>query len=147
MSDAARWMIAFAFISLPSIAFGGYFLLSILKRQVGTEKITTEQRDFPSKQNEGLFNSIKNSNLKLLQQTGKMYGGNSSDLEYADSYPKQELKKEQPVNESTEEISSLHYSYWLDKSETKEKGTVAEKALHSVYRTLFLVVFPMEKLN
>jgi len=30
MSDAARWMIAFAFISLPSIAFGGYFLLSIL---------------------------------------------------------------------------------------------------------------------
>jgi len=25
MSDAARWMIAFAFISLPTIAFGGYF--------------------------------------------------------------------------------------------------------------------------
>ena len=46
MSDAARWMIAFAFISLPSIAFGGYFLLSILKRQVGTENITAEQRDY-----------------------------------------------------------------------------------------------------
>lgn len=46
MSDAARWMIAFAFISLPTIAFGGYFLLSILKRQVGTEKITSEQRDY-----------------------------------------------------------------------------------------------------
>jgi len=46
MSDAARWMIAFAFISLPTIAFGGYFLLSILKRQVGTEKITPEQRDY-----------------------------------------------------------------------------------------------------
>ena len=46
MSDAARWMIAFAFISLPSIAFGGYFLLSILKLQVGTENITTEQRDY-----------------------------------------------------------------------------------------------------
>ena len=46
MSEAARWMIALAFISLPSIAFGGYFLLSILKRQTGTEKITAEQRDY-----------------------------------------------------------------------------------------------------
>ncbi len=118
-----------------------------IPKLIKTQALLALQRDFPSKQNEGLFNSIKNSNLKLLQQTGKMYGGNSSDLEYADSYPKQELKKELPVNESTEEISSLHYSYWLDKSETKEKETVAEKALHSVYRTLFLVVFPMEKLN
>jgi hypothetical protein len=39
-------MIALAFISLPSIAFGGYFLLSILKRQAGTENITAEQRDY-----------------------------------------------------------------------------------------------------
>ncbi len=46
MSDAARWMIAFAFISLPTIAFGGYFLLSILKRQTGTENVTSEQRDY-----------------------------------------------------------------------------------------------------
>ena len=46
MSDAARWMVALAFISLPTIAFGGYFLLSILKRQVGTENFTTEQRDY-----------------------------------------------------------------------------------------------------
>jgi len=46
VSDAARWMIALAFISLPTIALGGYFLLSILKRQVGTENFTTEQRDY-----------------------------------------------------------------------------------------------------
>ncbi|MFM7775918.1 MAG: hypothetical protein ACKOD6_04410 [Actinomycetota bacterium] len=46
MSDAARWMIAFAFISLPTIAFGGYFLLSILRKQVGTENFTAEQRDY-----------------------------------------------------------------------------------------------------
>jgi hypothetical protein len=39
-------MVALAFISLPTIAFGGYFLLSILKRQVGTENITTVQRDY-----------------------------------------------------------------------------------------------------
>ena len=46
MSDAARWMIAFAFISLPTIAFGGSFLLSILRRQLGTENFTAEQRDY-----------------------------------------------------------------------------------------------------
>jgi hypothetical protein len=40
MSDAARWMIALASISLPSIAFGGYFLLSILKLN---SEITSEQ--------------------------------------------------------------------------------------------------------
>jgi hypothetical protein len=31
MFDAARWMIAIAFITLPTIAFGGAFLLSILR--------------------------------------------------------------------------------------------------------------------
>lgn len=46
MSDAARWLIALAFISLPTIAFGGFFLLSILRRRSGTEKITAEQRDY-----------------------------------------------------------------------------------------------------
>lgn len=46
MTDAARWMIALAFISLPTIAFGGYFLLSILRRQIGTDKVTAEQRDY-----------------------------------------------------------------------------------------------------
>lgn len=46
MSDATRWMLAFAFISLPTIAFGGYFLLSILKRQVGTENISSIQREY-----------------------------------------------------------------------------------------------------
>ena len=37
---------AFAFISLPTIAFGGYFLLTILKRKVGTENITSAQRGY-----------------------------------------------------------------------------------------------------
>jgi hypothetical protein len=46
MSDAARWMVALAFISLPTIAFGGTFLLSILKRAAGSEKITAVQRDY-----------------------------------------------------------------------------------------------------
>ena len=46
MSDATRWLVAFAFISLPTIAFGGYFLLTILKRQAGTEGITPVQRDY-----------------------------------------------------------------------------------------------------
>ena len=46
MSDAARWMVALAFISLPTIAFGGYFLLSILQRRAGTEGITPVQREW-----------------------------------------------------------------------------------------------------
>ena len=46
MSEATRWLVAFAFISLPTIAFGGYFLLTILKRQAGTEGITPVQRDY-----------------------------------------------------------------------------------------------------
>ena len=46
MSDASRWMIAIAFISLPTIAFGGSFLLSILRRAAGTEKITAEQTSY-----------------------------------------------------------------------------------------------------
>lgn len=46
MSDAGRWMIAITFISLPTIAFGGYFMLSILRRQAGTEKITSEQQSY-----------------------------------------------------------------------------------------------------
>lgn len=46
LSDATRWLVAFAFISLPTIAFGGYFLLTILKRKVGTENITPAQRSY-----------------------------------------------------------------------------------------------------
>lgn len=46
MSDETRVMVALAFISLPTIAFGGYFLLSILRRAAGTEGITSVQRDY-----------------------------------------------------------------------------------------------------
>ena len=46
MSDETRVMVALAFISLPTIAFGGYFLLSILRRAPGTEGITSVQRDY-----------------------------------------------------------------------------------------------------
>lgn len=46
MSDETRVMVGLAFISLPTIAFGGHFLLSILKRAAGTEGITETQRDY-----------------------------------------------------------------------------------------------------
>jgi len=46
MSDETRIVVGLAFISLPTIAFGGYFLLSILKRAAGTEGITETQRDY-----------------------------------------------------------------------------------------------------
>ncbi len=46
MSNAATLMVAIAFISLPTIAYGGYFLLSILKKQAGTEQISSIQREY-----------------------------------------------------------------------------------------------------
>jgi hypothetical protein len=46
MSDATRWMLAFAFISLPTIAFGGNFLLSILKKQTASQNISSIQREY-----------------------------------------------------------------------------------------------------
>jgi len=39
-------MVALLFISLPTIAFGGYFLLSILRRKAGTEQISEIQRTY-----------------------------------------------------------------------------------------------------
>lgn len=44
MSAATRWMVGLLFIAIPTIAFGGYFLLSILRRNAGTEGITDVQR-------------------------------------------------------------------------------------------------------
>lgn len=46
MSDATRWLVALEFIAFPTIAFGGYFLLSVLRRKAGTENITAAQRAY-----------------------------------------------------------------------------------------------------
>lgn len=46
MTEATRWMVALGFIAFPTIAFGGQFLLSILRRKAGTENITAVQRDY-----------------------------------------------------------------------------------------------------
>lgn len=46
MSDATRWMVGLLFMAIPTIAFGGYFLLSILRRNAGTEGITDVQRTY-----------------------------------------------------------------------------------------------------
>lgn len=46
MSEATRWMVALGFIAFPTIAFGGQFLLTILRKKAGTENITAVQRDY-----------------------------------------------------------------------------------------------------
>jgi hypothetical protein len=46
VSDAARLMVAIHFIALPTIAYGGYFLLTLLRRAAGTEQITEVQRNY-----------------------------------------------------------------------------------------------------
>jgi hypothetical protein len=122
-----------------------------IPKLIKSQALLTLQRDFHSKQNEDLFDSIKKSNPKLLQFSHNMVrgtnNGNSPNVEQFELYTDQELKNDVPGYESAEEIASLQYWYWLDKTEHKEEVTVSEKVLQSVYKTLFPAVFPLEKLN
>jgi len=108
-------------------------------------------RDFPSVSNKALFNSIQKSNPRLSQLTNKVEGegkvGNSTAVLDVDPVSNQELENEFAGQQTAAEVSSLHYCYWFNKSEVNEEGTSAQKGLYSVYKTLFPVVFPLEKLN
>ena len=108
-------------------------------------------RDFPSVSNKALFNSIQKSNPRLSQLTNKVDGegkvGNSTAVLDVDPVSNQELENEFAGQQTAAEVSSLHYCYWFNKSEVNEEGTSAQKGLYSVYKTLFPVVFPLEKLN
>jgi hypothetical protein len=120
---------------------------SIIKSQA----LIALMRDFPSVSNKALFNCINKSNPRLSQLTTSIAGGKvvekSSLVEDFETSSNQELGKEFPRNQSLEEVSSLHHCYWFNKSEVDEEGSSAQKGLYSVYRTLFPVVFPLEKLN
>ncbi len=120
---------------------------SIIKSQA----LIALMRDFPSMSNKALFNSIQKSNPRLSQLTkraeGERKGGNSAAVLEVDPISNQELENEFAGQQTSAEISSLHYSYWLNKSEVNEEGSSAQKGLYSVYKTLFPVVFPLEKLN
>ena len=124
-------------------------LLSILSSfKLDIPKIIISQalldllRDFPSMSNKALFNSIQKSDPRLSQLFHKFEGerkvGNSTAVLEADSAFIQ-------VQEN--EFSTLHYSYWFNKSEVNEEGNSDQEGLYSVYKTLFPVVFPLEKLN
>jgi AAA family ATP:ADP antiporter len=108
-------------------------------------------RDFPSMSNKALFNSIQKNNPRLSQLTNKFEGerkvGNSTAVLDVDPVTNQELENEFAGQQTSSEVSSLHYCYWFNKSEVNEEGTSAQKGLYSVYKTLFPVVFPLEKLN
>lgn len=110
------------------------------------------QRDFPSEANQGVFNSIKNSNPKLKQLTSgamkyRSQGEFSSQEIIVEALPTHELGKDLHRYEFFDEISTLHYFYWMNNFEIKEMGSVAEKPLQAIYKTIFSEVFPMEKLN
>ena len=108
-------------------------------------------RDFPSVSNKALFNSIKKSNPRLSQLTNKFEREknvrNSTAALEKDPVTNQELENNFLGQQPTADVSSLHYCYWFNKSEVNEEGTSAQKGLYSVYKTLFPVVFPLEKLN
>jgi hypothetical protein len=50
-------------------------------------------------------------------------------------------------NSQSEEGISLHYSYWMDPNETEQVKNLIYNKMKPVFRTLFPVVFPLEKLN
>ena len=123
-----------------------------LPNLIKSQALLCLQRDFPSEANRGVFNSIKNSNLKLKQLTSgamkyRSDGELSSQEISVDPMPTHGLEKDLHRYESFAEISTLHYFYWMNNFEIKELGSVAEKPLQAIYRTLFSEVFPMEKLN
>jgi hypothetical protein len=110
------------------------------------------QRDFPSEANQAVYNSITNSNPKLKQLTSgamnhRNQGKPSSQESRLEPSGTPGLGKGLPINESFDEISTLHYLYWINNFESKEMNSVAEKPLQGIYKTLFSEVFPMEKLN
>jgi hypothetical protein len=108
-------------------------------------------RDFPSMSNKALFNSIQKNNPRLSQLTNKFEGerkvGNSTAVLDVDPVSNQDLENEFAGQQTSSEVSSLHYCYWFNKSEVNEEGGSAQKGLYSVYKALFPVVFPLEKLN
>lgn len=120
---------------------------SIIKSQALIDLL----RDFPSMSNKALFNSIQKSNPRLSQLTnkfeGERKGGNSTAVLDVDPVSNQDLENEFAGQQTSAEVSSLHYSYWFNKPEANEEGSSAQKGLYSVYKTLFPVVFPLEKLN
>jgi hypothetical protein len=120
---------------------------SIIKSQALIDLL----RDFPSMSNKALFNSIQKSNPRLSQLTnkfeGERNGGNSTAVLDVDPVSNQDLENEFAGQQTSAEVSSLHYSYWFNKPEANEEGSSAQKGLYSVYKTLFPVVFPLEKLN
>jgi hypothetical protein len=123
-------------------------LPSLIKSQA----LLSLQHDFPSEANQGVFKSIKNSNPKLKQLTSGAMKYRSQDEQSSqeialESMPMQALEKDLHRYESYDEISTIHYFYWMSNFEINEMGTVAEKPLQAIYKTLFSEVFPMEKLN
>jgi hypothetical protein len=118
---------------------------------IKSQALLALMRDFPSISNKALFNSIQKSNPRLSQLTnkfeGERKGGNSTTVLDVDPVSNQDLENEFAGQQTSSEVSSLHYCYWFNKSEVNEEGTSAQKGLYSVYKTLFPVVFPLEKLN
>lgn len=143
----------------PQVALGNEKrLLSILgsfkldiPNLIKSQALLALLRDFPSMSNKALFNSIKKSNLRLSQLTNKFEKepnvGNSTAAFEKDPVTNQELENDMIGQQSSSDVSSLHYCYWFNKSEVNEEGTSAQKGLYSVYKTLFPVVFPLEKLH
>ena len=57
------------------------------------------------------------------------------------------LKAKMQQSSLMREEKSLHYSYWMDTSETEQLKNRVNQKMQPIFNTLFPVVFPLEKLN
>jgi AAA family ATP:ADP antiporter len=104
---------------------------------------------FPNSLNQELAKTIKKNNLNLnslaidlgFEERKVDQGGNSSSL--ANLTPKPKMDQ----NTQPEDEISLHYSYWMDANETEQVKNLIYHKMKPIFRTLFPVVFPLEKVT
>jgi hypothetical protein len=119
---------------------------------IKSQALLALNRDFPSLANQGIFNSLKKSNLRMTRlamfdgpaetQVGNNRASVTSIVPFED-----QLNNELVRYEASEELTSLNHFYWLNHSSGRETVIVKNPRMDSAYKTLFPAVFPMEKLN
>ena len=104
---------------------------------------------FPNSLNQELAKTIKKNNLNLnslaidlgFEERKVDQGGSLGNLTSLTPKPKIDQ------NSQLEDEISLHYSYWMDANETEQVKNLIYHKMKPIFRTLFPVVFPLEKVT
>jgi hypothetical protein len=104
---------------------------------------------FPNSLNQELAKTIKKNNPNLnslaidlgFEERKIDQGGSLGSV--TNLTPKPKIDQ----NSLLEEETSLHYSYWMDANETEQVKNLIYHKMKPIFRTLFPVVFPLEKVT